>query len=98
MSKLEFKPEDFAEFYQAGSIDAGGPRDKAIVGLGRMFAETAARIANARLAEMLAQAPAVFCRDSFSSANPCGNDWVSYCQPRYHTHRARVVNIEVLKP
>lgn len=80
MSKLEFKPEDFNALY------GDCPLTKMSI----------VKIANARLAEMLKDAPVVYFDDE-ASMNEKGTIDCATRKPRNKdTHRALLVNIEEL--
>jgi hypothetical protein len=81
--QLQFTAEDFSAFFEQRTL--------------RNYACEAAEIANARLAEMLAAAPVVYAlkyRDTFDGTR----GWTTHYMPGYDTHRARLVDVEELKP
>lgn len=86
--KLEFKPEDFQRQTKDGDISFSD-YDACII----------AGVANARLREMLAEAPVLFGK---ASQDGIGFDWsiglsVEDYKEKNKTHHARLVEIEELK-
>lgn len=101
MSDLRFKPEDFLCLCSSNSEH----QDHAGTVHGEhCFAKYAAKSANARLEEMLAEAPEVFFHQSYESRQNFKEGDMSFSDSKrpterlnWHTHRARLVRIEKME-